>query len=87
MLLNKMRTLGESKISVVNQGNKGGGGKLKIFLCYPRGSETSHQSFRERVGVFSARGLFSFVVVKVTTCTKYVFIYIKFQKESKMAQA
>ena len=27
------------------------------------------------------------VVVKVTTCTKYIFIYIKFQKESKMAQA
>ena len=27
------------------------------------------------------------VLVKVTTCTKYIFIYIKFQKENKMAQA
>ena len=34
------------------------GGESKIFLCYPRGSGTSHQSFRERGGVFSARGLF-----------------------------
>ena len=36
------------------------GGELKIFLCYPRGLETSRQSFRERGGVFSARGLFIF---------------------------
>ena len=28
-----------------------------------------------------------YVAVKVTTCTKYIFIYIKFQKESKMTQA
>ena len=34
------------------------GGESKIFLCYPRGLGTSHQSFRERGGVFSARGLF-----------------------------
>ena len=27
------------------------------------------------------------VVIKVTTCFKYIFIYIKFQKESKMLQA
>ena len=31
--------------------------------------------------------LSSLVAVKVTTCTKYIFIYIKFLKESKMAQA
>ena len=30
----------------------------RFFLCYPRGSGTSHQSFRERGGVFSVRGLF-----------------------------
>ena len=34
------------------------GGELKIFLSYPRGSGTSHQSFRERGGVFGARGMF-----------------------------
>ena len=34
------------------------GGELKIFLCYLRGLGDSHQSFRERGGVFSARGLF-----------------------------
>ena len=34
------------------------GGESKIFLCYPRGLGTSHQSFRERTGVFTARGLF-----------------------------
>ena len=34
------------------------GGESKIFLCYPKDSGTSHQPFRERVGVFSARGLF-----------------------------
>ena len=27
------------------------------------------------------------VVVEITTCTKYIFIYVKFQNESKMAQA
>ena len=27
----------------------------------------------------------AFVVGKVTACTKYLFIYIKFQKENKMA--
>ena len=34
------------------------GGESKIFLCYPRGLGTSHQSFRERAGVFTGRGLF-----------------------------
>ena len=34
------------------------GGELKIFLRYPRGSGTSHQSFRERGGLLSARGSF-----------------------------
>ena len=34
------------------------GGESKIILCYHRGSGTSHQFFRERGGVFSARGLF-----------------------------
>ena len=29
-------------------------GESEIFLCYPSGSETSHQSFRERGGVFRA---------------------------------
>ena len=33
-------------------------GESKIFLCYPRDLETSHQSFLERVGVFGARGVF-----------------------------
>ena len=33
-------------------------GETKIFLCYPRVSGTSCQSFREQGGVFSARGLF-----------------------------
>ena len=34
------------------------GGEAKIFLCYPRGLGTSHQSFCNRGGVFSACGLF-----------------------------
>ena len=34
------------------------GGESKIFLCYLRCSETSHQSICKRGGVFSARGLF-----------------------------
>ena len=34
------------------------GGESKIFLCYPRDLRTSHQSFCERGGVFSACGLF-----------------------------
>ena len=33
-------------------------GKLRILLYYPRGLEASHQSFRNRDGVFSACGLF-----------------------------
>ena len=57
VLLNKMKTLEESKVSGVNQGNEGGGEK-KIFLCYPRDSRTPHQHFCERGGVFSACGLF-----------------------------
>ena len=35
----------------------GEGVESKIFLCYPKGSGTSHQSFCERGGVFSAREL------------------------------
>ena len=34
------------------------GVESKIFLCYPRGSGTSHQSFCEQGGIFSVRGLF-----------------------------
>ena len=34
------------------------GGESKIFLYYPRGSGTSHQSFGERGRVFGVRGLF-----------------------------
>ena len=34
------------------------GGESKVFLSYPKLSGTSYQSFRERDGVFSARGLF-----------------------------
>ena len=41
MLLNKIRTPGESKVSSVNQGIREGG-ESKIFLCYPRVSGTSH---------------------------------------------
>ena len=33
------------------------GGESKIFSCYPRGSGTSLQSFCERGGVFSVRGV------------------------------
>ena len=33
-------------------------GESKIFLGYPRGLGTSHQSFHHRGDVFSARGLF-----------------------------
>ena len=36
VLLNKMRTLGESKFSVVNQGNAGGKGVEEI-LVLPKG--------------------------------------------------
>ena len=52
-LLNKMRTLDESKVSRMREG-----GASKILLCYPRGSGTLHQSFRKQGGVFSARELF-----------------------------
>ena len=34
------------------------GSESKIFLFYPRGLRTSHQSFREQGDVFSARVLF-----------------------------
>ena len=34
------------------------GGESKIFLCCPRDSGASYQSFREQGGVFSERGLF-----------------------------
>ena len=34
------------------------GGESKKFLCYPKGSGTSHQSFQGRGGAFSARGVF-----------------------------
>ena len=34
------------------------GRESKKFLCYPRGSGTSHQSFHGRRGAFSARGVF-----------------------------
>ena len=53
-----MKTLRESKVSGVNQGNEGEEGESKIFLYYPRGSGTSHQSFGERGRVFGVRGLF-----------------------------
>ena len=46
VLLNKMKTLEESMFPEVNQGNEGGGESI-IFLCYPRDSKTSHQSFCE----------------------------------------
>ena len=32
-----------------------------IFLCYPRDSRTSHQSFRERGDVFSKRRLLTLI--------------------------
>ena len=53
-----MRMLSESKVSGVNQGNEGGGGESKIFLCYLKGLETSQQSFCKRGDVFSVNGLF-----------------------------
>ena len=34
------------------------GGESKIFLWYPRGSGTSHQSFCEQGDILSARGVF-----------------------------
>ena len=34
------------------------GSESKIFLCYPRCSETSHQSICKQGGVFCACGLF-----------------------------
>ena len=59
VLLNKMRMLGESKISGVNQGNEGRKWVAsKIFFHYPGDLGTSHQFFRERGGVFSAFGVF-----------------------------
>ena len=51
-----MKTLEEFMVSGVNKGNEEG--ESKIFLCYPRDSRTSHQSFCERGGIFSACGLF-----------------------------
>ena len=56
VLLNKMKTLEEFMVSGVNKGNEEG--ESKIFLCYPRDSRTSHQSFCERGDIFSACGLF-----------------------------
>ena len=62
MSLNKIRPAGESKVSDVNQGNKGGGGKSKIFLCYPRDSETSLSLslFTRKLVFLVRRGLFIF---------------------------
>ena len=36
-------------------------GDPKVFLCYPRDSGTSYQSFRERGGVFSKRRLLTLI--------------------------
>ena len=56
-----MRILGESWVNlsflVLIRGMKEGG-ESKVFLSYPKRSGTSYQSFGERDGVFSARGLF-----------------------------
>ena len=57
MLFNKMRTLGESQVSGVNQGNEGGRW-LEDFLVLPQRLWTSRQLFRERRGIFRARGVF-----------------------------
>ena len=48
VLLNKMRTLDESRFLVLIRRTREGG-ELKFFLCYPRGSETSHQTFASEV--------------------------------------
>ena len=61
-LLNKMKTLGESKVSGVNQENEGGRW-VEDFAVLPQGFGTFHYSFRERGGAFSARG--SWVLLEV----------------------
>ena len=52
-----MKTLGESKVSGVNQGNEGER-RVEDFLVLTQGFGTSHQSFREQGGVFNVHGLF-----------------------------
>ena len=56
--LNEMKMLGKAKVPDVNQGNKGGG-ESKIFLCYPKGSGTSHQSFPKSGAAFSVWEVFA----------------------------
>ena len=63
-----MRTLGESKFSVVNEGNEGAKG-VEDFLVLPQGFGDLPSVFCEKGGVFNACELF---ISDYTWCLGFV---------------